>query len=48
MNRLLIWAYQPFVHFVLRFRWLTLLLALSSWRAAVFPFIKLGRNSCRR
>src|SRR5439155_628227 len=24
INRFLIWAYQPFVHFVLRFRWLTL------------------------
>src|SRR5205085_9662993 len=24
INRLLIWAYQPFVHFVLRFRWFTL------------------------
>src|SRR5438067_2012006 len=28
INRFLIWAYQPFVHFVLRFRWLTLLAAL--------------------
>src|SRR3954447_2944852 len=24
VNRFLIWAYQPFVHFVLRYRWLTL------------------------
>src|SRR5437016_2339962 len=29
INRLLIWIYQPFVHFVLRFRWLTLLLAVA-------------------
>ena len=28
VNRFLIWAYQPFVNFVLRFRWLSLLLAL--------------------
>src|SRR5207245_1987895 len=28
VNRFLIWAYQPFVNFVLRFRWLTLILAL--------------------
>src|SRR5712672_4764336 len=27
INRFLIWAYRPFVHFVLRFRWLTLLAA---------------------
>src|SRR5437773_2684190 len=25
INRFLIWIYQPFVHFVLRFRWLTLI-----------------------
>ena len=41
VNRFLIWAYQPFVNFVLRFRWLTLI-----WRAArarrsrFFPFCK--------
>src|SRR5437870_13180708 len=28
VNRFLIWAYQPFVHGVLRLRWLTLLTAL--------------------
>src|SRR5581483_3915726 len=28
LNRFLIWAYRPFVHFVLRFRWLTLIAAL--------------------
>src|SRR5436309_8251705 len=26
VNRFLIWAYQPVVHFVLRFRWLTLII----------------------
>src|SRR5205085_11154841 len=28
VNRFLIWAYQPFVHFVLRFRWVTLMVGL--------------------
>src|SRR5579859_4761159 len=28
VNRFLIWAYRPFVHFVLRFRWLTIFLGL--------------------
>src|SRR5215510_5454591 len=28
VNRFLIWAYQPFVHLVLRFRWPTLIVAL--------------------
>src|SRR5438132_2287895 len=28
LNRFLIWLYQPFVNFVLRFRWLTILLSL--------------------
>src|SRR5439155_24354743 len=44
VNRLLIWAYQPFVHFVLRFRWLTLLVALAIMAATVFPFLKLGKE----
>src|SRR5262249_29516934 len=42
VNRFLIWAYQPFVHFVLRFRWLTLafgcllvVLVFFPWRAVV-------------
>jgi Cu(I)/Ag(I) efflux system membrane protein CusA/SilA len=42
VNRFLLWAYQPFVHFVLRFRLLTLLLALLMMAATVFPFTKLG------
>jgi copper/silver efflux system protein len=42
VNRLLIWAYQPFVHFVLRFRWLTLILALVILGVTVFPFVHLG------
>ena len=42
VNRFLIWVYQPLVHFVLRFRWLTLGLALLVLAATVFPFLKLG------
>ncbi|MSU57650.1 MAG: efflux RND transporter permease subunit [Pedosphaera sp.] len=44
VNRFLIWAYQPFVHFVLRFRWPTLLVALLIMAATVFPFMKLGKE----
>lgn len=44
INRFLIWAYQPFVHFVLRFRWLTLLVALIVMGVTVFPFLKLGKE----
>jgi Cu(I)/Ag(I) efflux system membrane protein CusA/SilA len=42
VNRFLIWAYQPFVHFVLRFRWLTLIMALVIVGATVVPYIHLG------
>ncbi|HEY3863059.1 MAG TPA: CusA/CzcA family heavy metal efflux RND transporter [Verrucomicrobiae bacterium] len=42
MNRFLIWAYQPFVYFVLRFRWLTLFAALLIMAATVYPVMKLG------
>src|SRR5205085_4392155 len=44
VNRFLIWAYQPFVHFVLRFRWLTLIVALIIMAITVFPFRKLGKE----
>ncbi len=44
VNRFLIWAYQPFVHFVLRFRWLTLIAALLIMIATVYPFTKLGKE----
>src|SRR5437764_4428850 len=44
INRFLIWAYQPFVHFVLRFRWLTLIVALVIVGVTVFPFKKLGKE----
>src|SRR5690348_14083720 len=44
INRFLIWAYQPFVHFVLRFRWLTLIAALLVMVVTVYPFKKLGKE----
>src|SRR5256886_2304942 len=44
LNRFLIWAYQPFVHFVLRFRWLTLTAAIGILGATVYPFQKLGKE----
>src|SRR5260221_169984 len=44
INRFLIWAYQPFVHFVLRFRWLTLIVALAIVGVTVYPFMKLGKE----
>jgi len=44
VNRLLIWLYQPFVHFVLRFRWLTLMVALLVMAATTYPFKKLVKE----
>jgi len=44
INRLLIWAYQPFVNFVLRFRWLTLGLALIVLALTYIPFSRLGKE----
>ncbi|HZV34946.1 MAG TPA: CusA/CzcA family heavy metal efflux RND transporter, partial [Verrucomicrobiae bacterium] len=44
VNRFLIWLYQPCVNFVLRFRWLTLILALLVIAATVYPFKRLGRE----
>jgi Cu(I)/Ag(I) efflux system membrane protein CusA/SilA len=44
INRFLIWAYQPFVNFVLRFRWLTLIIALLIMVVTVYPFKKLGKE----
>jgi len=44
VNRLLIWAYQPFVHLVLRFRWLTLLAALAVLVVTIYPFQRLGKE----
>ena len=44
VNRFLIWAYQPFVNFVLRFRKLTLGAALLVLAATYFPYSKLGKE----
>src|SRR5215467_8067968 len=44
INRFLIWAYQPFVHLVLRFRWLTLIAALLIVGVTFIPFRKLGKE----
>src|SRR5437867_424498 len=38
INRFLIWAYQPFVHFVLRFRWLTLITGAALVLLVFFPW----------
>ena len=44
VNRFLIWAYQPFVHFVLRFRWLTIITAALVLAATIYPYRKLGKE----
>src|SRR5438270_690031 len=44
VNRLLIWVYRPFAHFVLRFRWLTILAALLILAATIIPYRRLGRE----
>jgi len=44
VNRFLIWAYQPFVNFVLRFRWLTLIVAGLILAATYYPYSKLGKE----
>src|ERR1700720_4513299 len=44
INRFLIWAYQPFANFALRFRWLTLLLALVVLALTYIPFSRLGKE----
>jgi Cu(I)/Ag(I) efflux system membrane protein CusA/SilA len=44
VNRFLIWAYRPFVNFVLRFRWFTLIVALLIMAATIYPFKKLGKE----
>jgi Cu(I)/Ag(I) efflux system membrane protein CusA/SilA len=44
VNRFLIFAYRPFVSFVLRFKWLTLLLALAILAITIFPVKHLGKE----
>jgi Cu(I)/Ag(I) efflux system membrane protein CusA/SilA len=42
INRFLIWIYQPAVHFVLRFRWLMIIVALLIMAVSIYPYKKLG------
>ncbi|MGH7938305.1 MAG: efflux RND transporter permease subunit, partial [Bryobacteraceae bacterium] len=42
VNRFLIWAYHPLVKFVLRFRWLTLLIAAVVLLLTWIPYSRLG------
>src|SRR5436189_6374650 len=42
VNRFLIWIYQPFVNFVLRYRWFTLVAALVILVVTIFPYKRLG------
>jgi Cu(I)/Ag(I) efflux system membrane protein CusA/SilA len=42
VNRFLIWIYQPFVNFVLRYRWFTLVAALVILAVTIFPYKRLG------
>ncbi len=44
LNRFLIWAYQPFVNFVLRFRWFTIAAALLILALTIIPLRKLGQE----
>jgi copper/silver efflux system protein len=44
VNRILIWAYHPFVAFVIRFRWLTLGAAAIILGATYIPFSRLGKE----
>jgi copper/silver efflux system protein len=42
VNRFLIWAYRPVILFVLRFKWMTIVIALAVIAASVWPAAKLG------
>ena len=44
VNRFLVWAYQPFVNFVLRFRSFTVITALVILLVTIFPFQRLGKE----
>ena len=44
INRFLIWLYQPFVSFVLRFPWVTILLSLLVLGLTYIPFSRLGKE----
>ncbi|MDP2264596.1 MAG: CusA/CzcA family heavy metal efflux RND transporter [Hydrogenophaga sp.] len=42
VNRFLIWSYRPMIHAVLRFKWVTILLALAAMVATIYPARQLG------
>jgi Cu(I)/Ag(I) efflux system membrane protein CusA/SilA len=44
VNRLLIFVYRPVAHWVLRFRWITLLAALVILAFTYFPYSRLGKE----
>ncbi len=44
VNRFLIWAYQPFVNFVLRHRFATLLGAVLTLVVTIYPYSRLGKE----
>jgi len=44
LNRFLIWVYRPLVNAVLRFRWLTIALALFLLGVTYYPFSRLGKE----
>jgi Cu(I)/Ag(I) efflux system membrane protein CusA/SilA len=44
VNRFLLWAYQPFVNFVLRWKWPVLLAAALLLASTAFPYLRIGRE----
>jgi Cu(I)/Ag(I) efflux system membrane protein CusA/SilA len=42
VNRFLIWAYRPVILLVLRFKWMTIVIALAVLAASLWPAAKLG------
>ncbi|NMG03057.1 efflux RND transporter permease subunit [Azoarcus taiwanensis] len=42
VNRFLIWSYRPMISGVLRFKWITIVLALAAMAATIYPARQLG------
>ncbi|MBI3710608.1 MAG: efflux RND transporter permease subunit [Proteobacteria bacterium] len=42
LNHLLIWLYRPIIHVVLRWRWLTISVALITLGGSAYPMLRLG------
>jgi len=42
VNRFLIWAYRPMILLVLRFKWMTIIIALAVLAGSAWPALKLG------